>query len=51
MTVMLSEAKHLPFSVMYEDEILRLSPQDDILQSQGGRGSSYPHTKISSREV
>ena len=28
--VMLSEAKHLAFSFTYEDEILRLSPQDDI---------------------
>ena len=28
--VMLSAAKHLAFSVTYEDEILRLSPQDDI---------------------
>ena len=28
--VMLSKAKHLAFSVAYEDEILRLSPQDDI---------------------
>ena len=28
--VMLSAAKHLAFSVRYEDEILRLSPQDDI---------------------
>ena len=30
MAVMLSVAKHLAFSVAYEDEILRLSPQDDI---------------------
>jgi hypothetical protein len=30
MAVMLSAAKHLAFSVAYEDEILRLSPQDDI---------------------
>jgi len=30
MGVMLSAAKHLAFSVTYEDEILRLSPQDDI---------------------
>ena len=28
--VMLSAAKHLAFSVTCEDEILRLSPQDDI---------------------
>ena len=27
--VMLSGAKHLPFSGTREDEILRLSPQDD----------------------
>jgi hypothetical protein len=27
---MLSAAKHLAFSVTHEDEILRLSPQDDI---------------------
>jgi hypothetical protein len=30
MAVMLSAAKHLAFSATYEDEILRLSPQDDI---------------------
>jgi hypothetical protein len=30
MAVMLSGAKHLAFSVTYKDEILRLSPQDDI---------------------
>ena len=30
MAVMLSAAKHLAFSVTYEDEILRLLPQDDI---------------------
>ena len=30
MAVMLSAAKHLAFSVTYEDEILRLPPQDDI---------------------
>ena len=30
MGVMLSAAKHLAFSVTHEDEILRLSPQDDI---------------------
>ena len=30
MAVMLSAAKHLEFSVTYEDEILRLLPQDDI---------------------
>jgi len=30
MVVMLSAAKHLAFSVTYEDEILRLLPQDDI---------------------
>jgi len=29
--VMLSGAKHLVFSVTCEDEILRLSPQDDIV--------------------
>jgi hypothetical protein len=28
--VMLSAAKHLAFSAIYEDEILRLLPQDDI---------------------
>ena len=28
--VMLSAAKHLAFSLTYEDEILRLPPQDDI---------------------
>jgi hypothetical protein len=27
---MLSNAKYLAFSVTYRDEILRLSPQDDI---------------------
>jgi hypothetical protein len=48
---MLSEATHLALSVTYEDEILRLLPQDDIPQSRGGRRKSYPHTKISSREV
>jgi hypothetical protein len=31
MAVMLSKAKHLAFLVTYEDEILRLSPQDDIV--------------------
>jgi hypothetical protein len=30
MAVMLSVAKHLSFSVAYEDEILRRAPQDDI---------------------
>jgi protein SCO1 len=35
--VMLSGAKHLVFSVAWEDEILRLSPQDDIL-TQSGEG-------------
>jgi hypothetical protein len=30
MGVTLSAAKHLAFSVTHEDEILRLSPQDDI---------------------
>ena len=36
--VMLSAAKHLALSVTYEDEILRLSPQDDIAtQSLTGR--------------
>jgi hypothetical protein len=29
--VMLSAAKHLAFFIAYEDEILRLSPQDDIM--------------------
>jgi hypothetical protein len=34
---MLSEAKHLAFSVDYKDEILRLSPQGDIkTQSREG---------------
>ena len=28
--VMLIAAKHLAFSAIYEDEILRLLPQDDI---------------------
>jgi len=37
MAVMLSVAKHLAFSVAYEDEILRLSPQDDI-PTQSARG-------------
>jgi len=36
---MLSAAKHLAVSVTYEDEILRLLPQDDIkTQSQTGKG-------------
>jgi hypothetical protein len=39
MAVMLSAAKHLAFSVTYEEEILRLLPQDDIpTQSQKGEG-------------
>jgi hypothetical protein len=34
----MSAAKHLAFSVTYEDEILRLLPQDDIpTQSLTGR--------------
>jgi catechol 2,3-dioxygenase-like lactoylglutathione lyase family enzyme len=40
MAVMLSAAKHLAFSVTYEDEILRLPRQDDIttqpLRGEGG---------------
>jgi hypothetical protein len=41
-TVMLSAAKHLAFSVAYEDEILRLSPQDDIATQsrRGGEGKN-----------
>ena len=35
MAVVLSAAKHLAFSAMYEDEILRLSPQDDIATQSG----------------
>ena len=37
--VVLSNAKHLAILVAYEDEILRLSPQDDIATqslSEGG---------------
>ncbi len=37
--VMLSAVKHLAFSVTYEDEILRLSPQDDIA-TQPRRGGN-----------
>jgi hypothetical protein len=38
-SVMLSRAKHLAFSVSYEDEILRLSAQNDIkTRSPSGRG-------------
>ena len=46
MAIMLSAAKHLAFSVTYEDEILRLPPQDDITtQSQGGgRNDSFGET-------
>jgi hypothetical protein len=48
MTVMLSpsvelrinSAKRLEFSVTYEDEILRLSPQDDITTQSRGAGDS-----------
>jgi hypothetical protein len=35
--VMLSAAKHLAFLINYKDEILRLSPQDDIA-TQSPRG-------------
>ena len=52
--VMLSAAKHLAFSVTYEDEILRLSPQDDIAtqslegEEKNGRSlSAYEETLIS----
>ena len=34
--VMLSVANHLASSVTYEEEILRLSPQDDIVTSLPG---------------
>ena len=37
MAVMLSEAKHLAFSITHEGEILRLAPQDDIA-TQSGNG-------------
>ena len=37
MAVMLSAAKHLVFSVTYEEQILRLPPQDDIA-TQSHRG-------------
>jgi hypothetical protein len=40
-TVMLSAAKHLAFSVAYEDEILRLSPQDDITTRFRGGGEEW----------
>jgi hypothetical protein len=43
MAVMLSAAKHLAFSVTYEDEILRLPPQDDIAtQSLEGEEKLVP---------
>jgi len=54
---MLSNAKHLAFSDTYKDEILRLSPQDDIATQsptgeERGEGAliSYPLTLTLSRQ-
>ena len=49
---MLSAAKHLVLSVAYEDEILRLSPQDDIAtQSQRGGGGIFGKRAIHAGEA
>lgn len=47
----MSEAKHLSLSVTGEDEILRLSPQDDMLQSQQCETEIISAHKNSSREI
>jgi len=38
---MLSNAKHLAFSVTYRDEILRASPQDEISTQSGRRQRAW----------